>query len=345
MAEEIIENVEHLVTESLPFTGGSSCLEYGMPTLDRPFGVALWPLFVEGTRRVTGWDLSKFDYEYNSWAPMSKVHEVLIAITMYYVVIFGGRWALQNVRPIKFGFIFKLHNLLLTFFSLTLLILMIEQLVPILVRHGIFYAICNTTAWTQPLVTLYYLNYLTKYYELLDTCFLVLRKRPLTFLHTYHHGATALLCFNQLNGSTSISWVPISLNLFVHVVMYFYYFLSACGIRPWWKHWVTRVQIIQFIIDLAFVYFASYTHFVYRYFPNLPNKGRCAGEESAAVNGCLILTSYLVLFVSFYIKVYLAPKKTKKVSSESAADKPASAKASGAAASDASRRSTRSRRI
>lgn len=287
-----------------------------VPTAEQPFGLALWPIFRYCTYALTSYDVESFKYEYNSTVPLSRIPHVLFAILSYYIVIFGGRWALKGVRPIKFGFIFKLHNLLLHILSGALLVLLVEQIFPIIAQNGVFFSICSEQAWTQKIELIYYLNYLTKYYELIDTIFMVFRKRPLTFLHTYHHGATALLCFSQLNGRTSVSYVPISLNLAVHVVMYFYYFLSACGIRPWWKTWVTRFQIIQFVIDLGFVYFATYTHFVSRLGLNLPNMGTCAGEESAAIDGCLILSSYLVLFISFYIKSYIVAPAARKAARE-----------------------------
>lgn len=36
----------------------------------------------------------------------------------------------------------------------------------------------------------------------------------------------------------------------------------------------------------------------------MPNHGTCAGEEFAAFAGLFILSSYLVLFISFYLATY-----------------------------------------
>ncbi|KAG6009965.1 hypothetical protein E4U21_000736 [Claviceps maximensis] len=277
-----------------------------LPSIERPFGIHLWPIFSKAWEAVAGYPAEEFNFVPFE-TPMSTLKSTSIFIVIYYIIIFGGRELMRNREPFKLKSLFLVHNFYLTAISGILLVLFIEQIVPELYHNGVFHAICHHDGgWTQPLVVLYYLNYLTKYLELLDTVFLFLKKKPLTFLHCYHHGATALLCYTQLIGSTSVSWVPITLNLTVHVVMYWYYFQSARGIRIWWKEWVTRLQIIQFIIDLGFVYFASYTYFTSTYFPWLPNVGKCAGEEFAAFSGIAIISSYLVLFISFYFATYKA---------------------------------------
>ncbi len=56
--------------------------------------------------------------------------------------------------------------------------------------------------------------------------------------------------------------------------------------------------------DNSFIYYASYQYFVSTYFPWLPHRASCAGEEFAAFSGMGIITSYLVLFISFYIATY-----------------------------------------
>lgn len=277
---------------------------FPIPTLDRPFGIHLWPIFNKAFEYVTGYPADDFRFVVRK-TPMSTLKETMVFLVIYYTVIFGGREWMRNREPFKLKFIFTIHNLVLTAISAILLALFVEELLPTVVRKGIFFAVCDHDGgWTQPLVVLYYLNYLTKYLELMDTVFMFLKKKPLTFLHCYHHGATAFLCYTQLLGNTAVSWVVIDLNLCVHVLMYWYYFQSARGVRVWWKEWVTRLQIIQFIIDLGFVYFASYTYFTSTYFPWMPNYGECAGEEFAALAGIGTLTSYLFLFIAFYFATY-----------------------------------------
>lgn len=54
------------------------------------------------------------------------------------------------------------------------------------------------------LAILYYVNYLFKFYELFDTVILALKKKPLTFLHVYHHCLTLILCFTQIVGESTV---------------------------------------------------------------------------------------------------------------------------------------------
>ena len=129
---------------------------FPVPTLDRPFGIHLWPIFSKAFEKVVGYPAEDFRFQAGE-TPMSTLKETGIFIVIYYSVIFGGRELMRNREPFKLRTLFLVHNFYLTAISAILLALFIEQLLPTVVRHGVFYAICDHEGgWTQPLVVLYY---------------------------------------------------------------------------------------------------------------------------------------------------------------------------------------------
>ncbi|KAE8224187.1 hypothetical protein CF319_g2882 [Tilletia indica] len=259
-----------------------------------------------------------FDYLF-TWdpphSPLSTFPSIFLVLASYLSIVLGLRAAINkgavqpphpNSRHLKT--IFVIHNVALSVSSGLLLAAIMEEVVPILRRDGFFPAICAVSSYTPRLRAMYLINYYMKFWELLDTVFLVVKRKPLGFLHPYHHTATAFLCFTQLHGHTSAQWFVICLNLAVHTAMYGYYALMSLKIPCPWKRLVTTAQIVQFILDIGLIYFATYNYFVSTYAPSLPHVGTCAGEESAAVFGCIIIASYLYLFVDFYQRTY--SKKT-----------------------------------
>ena len=136
--------------------------------------------------------------------PLSTTPVVVSTLAGYLAVIFGIQALMRDRQPLKLQFLFQVHNVILSAGSLLLLVLMLEEIIPIGLKSGPFEMICGQEAWTSRMEFYYMINYAFKYLELIDTVFLALKKKPLQFLHVFHHSATALLCYNQLDGKTSI---------------------------------------------------------------------------------------------------------------------------------------------
>jgi GNS1/SUR4 family len=127
-----------------------------LPTLDRPFGVELWPIFVKAYSAVMGYSPTDFKFV-PGVTPISTLKETAIILGAYYAVVLGGREIMRNRKPFVINAPFMVHNFSLTAISAILLALFIEQLVPTVFRNGIFFAICDHKGgWTKELVTLYY---------------------------------------------------------------------------------------------------------------------------------------------------------------------------------------------
>lgn len=129
-----------------------------LPTLDRPFGIELWPIFDKAFTAVKGYHPQDFRFE-PYVTPMSTLKQSGLAIVAYYVIIFGGRELMKNRPAFKLNGLFMIHNLYLTLISGGLLALFLEQLIPEVTRNGVFHAICHKDGgWTPQLVILYYVS-------------------------------------------------------------------------------------------------------------------------------------------------------------------------------------------
>ncbi|KAG0416460.1 Elongation of fatty acids protein sre1, partial [Dictyocoela roeselum] len=96
-----------------------------------------------------------------------------------------------------------------------------------------------------------YLFYLSKYYELVDTIILHINKKRASFLQTYHHAGAIIATFLLTNSKTQMGWIFISLNTFVHSIMYLYFAFTCIGIRFKYKHFITNMQIMQFLAGIV----------------------------------------------------------------------------------------------
>jgi len=287
-------------------------------------------------KSITGYDHSEFNFVVGV-TPLSTTQEVVVSSFIYLISLYLFSWVWnfifprppptskapqenkvpqeKKVQEKKLGFITIVmvgHNFFLSAISLLLGCCLIENLWPKIMEHGIYYSACSSAVHSDHrLIAYYYVNYLIKFYELLDSFFMVMKYRPLEFLHVYHHTATMVLCFTQLRGTTVLQWVPIVLNLFVHVVMYYYYAIVALGHTVWWKQLVTIFQIAQFVIDMVCIYLGLWSKLSQGAFSG--DYG-CFGGLNAAIFGFYLLTSYLYLFLDFFWMTYISKKPSSRTS-------------------------------
>jgi fatty acid elongase 3 len=97
--------------------------------------------------------LPQIPYHYTHYVrgatPLSTQPVVLSMLAGYLAAIFGIREIMKTRQPQKLTFLFQVHNAILSSGSALLLVLMLEEILPIYWRHGVFYALCNAGAWTE----------------------------------------------------------------------------------------------------------------------------------------------------------------------------------------------------
>lgn len=138
----------------------------------------------------------------------------------------------------------------------------------------------------------------SKYVEYMDTAWLVLKGKPVIFLHRFHHIGAAFDTFFALTFKWEGLWIFVLLNAFIHTFMYAYYGAAAAGIKVPFKPVITMMQITQFFVGLYLVY--PYIHDI---------------RESP---GCMLAYAYnyvyvgavLLLFLKFFYDDNFGKRKT-----------------------------------
>ena len=167
--------------------------------------------------------------------------------------------------------------------------------------YEVYTNVWYTSAWgntAQPGVKgfrigfLVWVHYINKYVELLDTAFMILRKKnnQVSFLHCYHHvlliWAWFMVCKVEAGGD---SYFGATVNSAIHVLMYAYYTLALVGVPCPWKKMITNMQMLQFAVCLTHAGFVIYTG-------NAP--------VILPLGQAFVMINMLVLFGIFYVKTY-----------------------------------------
>ncbi|KAF9802537.1 hypothetical protein SFRURICE_013724 [Spodoptera frugiperda] len=239
----------------------------------------------------------------DTWFLMGSPIAVAIILTSYllFVLKIGPAFMMKRA-PYQLSNVLLLYNAVQVGVSCFLF----HKCFTMLVENGVVPKTClmETDYSRRSITTAMYCYLLAKVSELLDTIFFILRKKnnQVTFLHVYHHAVMVFVTWTALKYEPTFALVFMGmLNSFVHIVMYTYYGLSAYPNLVkylWWKKYITKLQLLQFVLVL--LQFA--TAFATSSCP--PSKIMFA---SMIFNGLL----FIYLFGSFYINTY--NRRNKKV--------------------------------
>lgn len=146
----------------------------------------------------------------------------------------------------------------------------------------------------------------------MDTFFLVIHKKKVLFLHWYHHITVLLYTYYGYCNASPIGVYMTAMNYSVHAIMYCYYFLMACKIRPpsFVPLFITCLQISQMFAG-CYVTIKGY-----QYYKKDPD---CELTDGVVISGFLMYGSYLYLFCQFFVGRYITPKFSVKAQKKKAA--------------------------
>lgn len=236
----------------------------------------------------------------NSWVPVA-------AVTLYVLMITLGPKYFANKKPWNWRFTMALWNLGLSVFSM----IGFSRVLPMLIKNWTHYSFeenfCTNPAQmfgngaSSLWMTLFVMS---KIPELFDTFFIVIHKKPLIFLHWYHHVSVLAYCWHSFITRAPHGIIFCVMNYFVHAIMYGYYFLMAVRLKPkaFKAVYITVAQISQMVVGVVVTIIGCYVLWVRK------PQGECYLTADNNIAALIMYGSYLMLFVQFFLQRYFGAK-------------------------------------
>lgn len=229
-----------------------------------------------------------------------------VASSCYLVGLSLGTSSMRDKAPYSPETALVFWNLLLFVFSFVGMLRTLPHLVLIISEFGLEYTVCRNARSSYgngPVGLWVFLFILSKYAELLDTVFLVARKRKVGFLHWYHHCSVLLYCWHAFTWEMPTGIYFVAMNYSVHAIMYLYYFLAAArGRPPSWGFFVTVLQLLQMAIGIMVTLF----HLSILVSGAVPN---CDGHIPNLAAALGMYASYFILFAQFLFSRYCSKRE------------------------------------
>eukprot|EP00440_Ansanella_granifera_P000526 gb/GFBE01000571.1/.p1 GENE.gb/GFBE01000571.1/~~gb/GFBE01000571.1/.p1 ORF type:complete len:332 (+),score=56.89 gb/GFBE01000571.1/:1-996(+) len=236
-------------------------------------------------------------------------HASYIAAALYLVLINIGPAVMKDRPAWNLKTSLALWNLFLAVFSLIGALRAVPQLLGSLHNFGFVYTVCRTASphyGSGPVGLWVCLFIFSKYAELFDTFFLVVRKKRIGFLHWYHHFSVLLYCWHAYTWEMPTGLYFTAMNYSVHAIMYFYYFLAGVMAKPpKWALLVTILQLAQMIVGIIVT--CSHMSFMLS-----KNPATCDGHLPNLQAALAMYASYFLLFAKFFVERYCLKRTGEK---------------------------------
>ncbi|KAK6024818.1 GNS1/SUR4 family protein [Ostertagia ostertagi] len=222
------------------------------------------------------------------------------ASILYVLVVFGTKFLMRNRQPFSLFVPLNIWNFTLAAFSIMGMIKLTPEFWSTVFDKGFQNSYCFAYDFTKGENGYWvFLFIVSKLFELVDTVFIVLRKRPLMFLHWYHHILTGIYAFYSHPHTPGFNRYGIYLNYTVHAFMYSYYFLRSMKINVPGivAKFITTLQILQFVISCAILAHIGYLVHI----AGVP----CDFDDNIFILATFMDTTYLILFINFFLKSYV----------------------------------------